>query len=387
MSAAIQNRRLLLLAFAGLVLLGALMGTRTMAMPFSALGENIHVYLLGGMSIRYDDNLYLSRLNKQADIITTVNAGFALEYGSPDTPSTARLTMRKNHVFYASRSEYNTDNINFNVDATYAGPRGSVTATASVTPMEYNTRDAIGFGRLVQGTNYGASITGVYQFTGKTGLSGGITYANREYSTEGYSDQQSVTVPVRVLYEVTAKTGVRAGYTYRATIISDFEAQDSVDHSLFVGTTREITSTLSGDIEIGLTNRTLGNGDSGTIVPVNGSLTWVASPRMVFFGYARRDFGNSALAGASYLQTLIGLGVNYDFAERWNAGAGISYEIADYYNSARVDRLFRGNVDLSYSPGQFVSMSAGYVLQMNDSTLEIAGFDSNVLHFSVNARY
>ena len=387
MTERLQARRLLFPAFAGSVLLALSVLPTTSALPFAAIGENAHVYLLGGLSVRYDDNVYLSRLNRQSDVVLTASAGVELEFGSRDTPNSARIMFRKNHVYYSNRSENNTDNLAFSGSANWVGSRSTVSVAASMTPSEYNSRDAIGLGRLVESTSYSASVSGTYALTGKTRLSGGVTYSMTQFGTDGYSDQSSITVPVHVLYEVTAKTDVRAGYTYRATFISDFEAQNSVDHTVSVGTSREITPTLSGDIEIGVTNRQLAGGDSGTIIPVNGVLTWVATPRMVYSVIARRDFGNSAIAGNSYLQTLVGLNLSYAFAERWGAGAGIQYEIAEYQDSERVDNYWTGNLDVSYSPNQFMSMSAGYIFRMNSSTLELAEFDNNVLSFSVNARY
>ena len=106
MTAALQSRRSLLLAFAGLALAAALVGNRVGAMPFSAIGENVHVYLLGGMSVTYDDNVFLSNVNKQSDLVTHVNAGVELEFGSPDTPNSARLEFAQNWFFYHNRPEY-----------------------------------------------------------------------------------------------------------------------------------------------------------------------------------------------------------------------------------------------------------------------------------------
>jgi hypothetical protein len=364
-----------------------LVGSTALANPFSAIGENMHVYLIGGMSVRYDDNLFLSSVNKQSDIVTRVNAGVEFEYGGRDTPNAAKVMFAQNWFFYRNRSENNAKHLSFRGEADYVGSRGSVSASASMTPNSYNTRDELGLGGLVQSVSYSASVNGTYNLTGKTRFSGGITYRTTEYATEGYSNQATVTVPVRVLYEVTAKTGVRAGYTYRATFITDFPDQNSQDHTISIGTTREISSTISGDIEIGMTHRQLSTGESGTIIPIDGTLSWVATPRMVYTAYARRDFGNSALAGSTYLQTLVGLRMGYDLAERWNAGAGLAYEIAEYYNSERVDNYWTGNLDLSYAPSRFMSMSAGYVYRMNQSTVEQAEFDNNQLTFSLNARY
>jgi hypothetical protein len=339
------------------------------------------------MSVRYDDNIFLSGVNKQSDIITTVNAGVELEYGGRDTPNSASVAFAQNRFFYHNRSENNAKHMSFRGNANFVGSRSSVSMSASMTPNSNNSRDELGLGGISQSVSYSASVNGVYNLTGKTGLSGGITYTTTEYATDGYSNQATVTVPVRVLYEVTAKTGVRAGYTYRATFITDFPDQNSQDHTLSVGTTREISSTLSGDIEIGMTNRQLSTGESGTIIPIDGTLSWVATPRMVYTAYVHRDFGNSALAGSTYLQTLVGLRMGYNLAEKWNAGAGIQYEIAEYYNSERIDNYWTGNVDLSYAPSRFMSMSAGYVYRMNQSTIEQAEFQNNQLQFSVNARY
>ena len=371
----------------GAACFGVLAGSTASANPFSAIGENMHVYLVGGMSVRFDDNIFLSEVNKQSDIITTVNAGVELEYGGRDTPNSASVSFAQNWFFYHNRSENNAKHWSFIGNADFVGSRSSVSMSASMTPNSYNTRDELGLGRVIQSVSYHANVNGVYNITGKTRLSGGITYMSTEYATDGYSNQATVTVPVRVLYEVTAKTDVRAGYTYRATFITDFPDQNSQDHTLSVGTTREITSTLSGNIEIGLTHRQLSTGESGTIVPVDGTIRWVATPRMIYTAYARRDLGNSAIAGNTYLQTLAGLRMGYNIAERWNAGAGIEYEIAEYYDSERIDNYWTGNIDLSYVPSRFMSMSAGYVYRMNQSTVDQAEFVNNQLQFSVNARY
>lgn len=380
------KRRSIALIF-GAACFAVLAGSTASANPFSAIGENMHVYLIGGMSVRYDDNIFLSGTNVQSDIVTQVNAGVELEYGGRDTPNSLSMMFAQNWFFYHTRSENNAKHWAFRGDADYVGSRGSVSASASMTPNSYNTRDELGLGGLVQSVSYAASVSGTYNLTGKTRLNGGITYRTTEYATDGYSNQATVTVPVRVLYEVTAKTDVRAGYTYRATFITDFPDQNSQDHTLSMGTTREISSTLSGDIEIGLTHRQLSSGESGTIVPIDGRLSWVATPRMVYTAYVHRDFGNSALAGNTYLQTLVGLRMGYNLAERWNAGAGLEYEIAEYYNSERIDNYWTGNLDLSYAPSRFMSMSAGYVYRMNQSTIEQAEFDNNQLTFSLNARY
>jgi hypothetical protein len=371
----------------GAACFAALAGSPATANPFAAIGENMHVYLIGGLSVRYDDNIFLSGVNQQSDIVTQVSAGVELEYGGRDTPNSASVSFAQNWFFYMNRSENNAKHMSFRGNANFVGSRSSVTMSASMTPNSNNSRDELGLGRVTQSVSYSASVNGVYNITGKTRLSGGITYTTTEYATDGYSNQATVTVPVRVLYEVTAKTDVRAGYTYRATFITDFPDQNSQDHTLSVGTTREISSTLSGDIEIGLTHRQLSTGESGTIVPVNGTLSWVATPRMIYTAYARRDLGSSALAGSTYLQTLAGLRLGYNIAERWNAGAGIAYEIAEYYNSERIDNYWTGNVDLSYAPSRFMSMSAGYVYRMNQSTVDLAEFDNNQLQFSLNARY
>jgi len=382
-----QGKRWTITLIFGVASLAVLAGSNALGNPFSAIGENMHVYLAGGMSVRYDDNIYLSRMNTRSDIITTVSPAVQFEYGGTDTPNRGQITLRKDYVFYLSNPENNTDLWAMNANLDLMGSRSSVSLAVAVTPSDSNSRDALGFGRLVRSTTYSASVDAVYNITGKTRLSGGVTYSATEYRTDGYSDQSSVTVPVRVLYEVTAKTDLRAGYTYRATFLSDFPDQNSQDHTVSVGTTREITPTLSGNLDIGVTRRTLSNGDSGTIIPVDGTLTWVATPRMVYSAIARRDFGNSAIGGTNFLQTMVGLNVSYAFAERWNGSAGVTYELAEYHEIDRVDHYWTANLGLNYSPHRYVSMSAGYVFRANQSTIDLAEFNSNVLSFSANVRY
>ena len=68
----------------------------------------MHVYLIGGMSVRYDDNVYLSRINRQSDI-TTVSPTVQFEYGGRDTPNSGTITLRKNYVFYYNNPDNDTD--------------------------------------------------------------------------------------------------------------------------------------------------------------------------------------------------------------------------------------------------------------------------------------
>jgi long-subunit fatty acid transport protein len=97
---------------------------------------------------------------------------------------------------------------------------------------------------------------------------------------------------------------------------------------------------------------------------------------MVYSAVAARDFGNSAIGGTNYLQAIAGLNMSYSIAERWSGSAGISYEFAEYHESVRVDKFWTANLGLNYSPHRFVSMSAGYVFLTNESTVDIANFDS-----------
>jgi hypothetical protein len=239
----------------GAVSFAVMVGSTASGNPFSAIGKNMHVYLVGCMSVRYDDNIYLSRVSRLSDIITTVSPGVQFEFGGTDTPNSGTITLRKNYVFYYNNPENNTDDWAMIAALNLGGSRSSINIAVAVTPSDSKTRDALGFGQLVRSNIYSASINGVYNVTGKTRISGGITYSSNEYSTDGYSSQSSVTGPVRVLYEVTAKPDVRAGYTYRATFLGDFPDQDSQDHTVNIGTTREITPTLSGDTSYGLFGR------------------------------------------------------------------------------------------------------------------------------------
>ena len=97
---------------------------------------------------------------------------------------------------------------------------------------------------------------------------------------------------------------------------------------------------------------------------------------MVYSAIAARDFGNSAIGGTHYPQTIAGLNMSCSIAERWSGRAGISYEFSEYHESARVDKFWTANRGLNYSPHRFVLMSVGYVFLTNEATVDIANFDS-----------
>lgn len=358
------------------------------ASPLISVGDDISILFHGSANMRIDDNIFLQSRDEESDVIFVFSPGLELNYGSLDT-NLFSLYFREDIYRYIDNSRVNHNNSNIFLSSEVATPRLDLGIDASFRQLSQNAPDIFLRGTLVRRDVYRASIQGEYELTERTSIASGVRYQYTDFHTRTsgasptrFSDSQSVAVPIDAYYELTPRIDVSAGYRYRYNRID--LARNSNDHFFNIGGRGEITPLLTGDLKAGVQTRRFSGGGSSSGFSLISSLLWSVTPKTTASARAFRDFSVGA-SGTSIWNTGGGLGVSYAFSPLVSANVGADF-IRYRYDTGGRDELVTANVGVTYSPYEYVDLSAGYIFRTNDSTRG-RDFDSNVFNLSATLRY
>ncbi|TVR50523.1 MAG: hypothetical protein EA425_09700 [Puniceicoccaceae bacterium] len=353
--------------------------------PFMTIGDRAWVNLTASGTLRYTDNVYLDRTNRTSDLVVLLSPGLRFNYGEPGI-NQGSLTYREDFVFYTDNSSLDSNLSFLETRNTFNNPRSEVRLDGSLQQLSQNSRDFRGDDFLVRRTEYRARVYGEYELTEKTSMGAGLQFDRRDFKTFGFLDRDRITVPVDLFYELTPLVDLSIGYRYRTTDLKSPFLRDSKDHRISVGLRGEVAPKVTGFFQVGAEHRRFEVTGSDTILAVEGSLTYAATPKTAYSLTASRDFGNSGIGGDTIERSNVELRARYSVSELWSTGAGVSYERADYL-SGRKDDYITADASVAYSPNEYTTLSAGYIFLHNDSNRPQSEFRNNVLSFSASFRY
>lgn len=375
-------------------------GSTVSAAPLVSLGDSMDLYFNASATIRYSDNLFLQKDNKESDTVFIFSPGLELAMGKRGAEFTGNIRFQEDIDLYMEQEGIDNTKANLFASARYDTGVFKFNAGLTFRETDQATQDLIGGqlqGKLVEREVTSVSGYGEYTFSQLLSFGAGMrfdhtffqTYERRGKPDGIFSDYSIYTVPVDLFWKYSEKLDFSVGYQYRFSDIS--HSIDTEDNFYNVGIRGEITPKLNGRIQVGFTNRTyeLPSGlqlpdedDSFTVIT---GLTYVYSPKLNFGFTAVRDFGTSG-GGSSIEHTSFGINGNYAMSRFWHASASFGYRKADYDGYDREDDTYDFGLNLSYRANEFVSLSAGYIYIKNDST-ENYDFSNNVVQLSASLRY
>ena len=97
-----------------------------------------------------------------------------------------------------------------------------------------------------------------------TRIGAGITFSHENYKRRGFTDSDSLSIPVDIFYKWTNKTDLSVGYRYRDYRVD--LGSDSTDHFFNIGARGEFSPKLKGRFAIGLNTRKLDRGGDDTLL-------------------------------------------------------------------------------------------------------------------------
>ncbi len=362
------------------------------AAPFLAVGDGAEIFLTGDVSARADSNIFLapSSTKDRSDTVFEATPGLELVFGKTATVQ-GSWSVQENFSSYSDHSDLNSSlfSTSFAAGFTDGKSKGSVNAGFAETNQnqvgDINGIPNVDF--LIHRKSTNAGATGEVAISEKTTVATGVQYAKADYERTGFFDTETLTVPVNVYYEVTPKVDAGVGYQYRRSW-AEGNAPDATDNFFNVSARGEFTPKLSGKIAVGLTERSYARLKDASLLGVDASLSYVASPKSIMQFGVSNDFDTNA-QGEQQKNFALNASVQSNISEQWAVSAGLSYRAIDYFKAAkpRTDDYVEARIGATYIVNANVRVTGSYTYRNNRSDLPTSKFDDSVLTISANFRY
>ncbi|MEX2044646.1 MAG: outer membrane beta-barrel protein [Opitutus sp.] len=347
------------------------------AAPFMAIGDGAELFLTGTLGVRVDDNIFLTG-NADDDIIIDVNPGLDLTFGK-DAQVQGSLTLVYAFATYADTSDLNTNLFSGNFVTRYDDGKKKLNFNLGFAELNQNTPDVQ---RLTRRDVLSAGANGEVEVSQLTSIGAGVAYSREDYKRSGYTDSESITVPIDLFYEVTPKIDLSVGYRFRDYAVDI--GQDSTDHYLNVGARGEFTPKLSGRATVGFNRRSLSVSGDKNGFGLDANLTYALTPKTNFHLGAGNDYGTSPQGQQQENLTFSARFVS-KIADDWSVNGGMSFRQIDY--ATRKDDFWEYSLGTTYIVNANIQIVGAYVHRSYDSPLAGADFKNNVFSISANFRY
>lgn len=369
-----------------LALISLTLGAGAQAAPSMTIGDGAELFLTGNVAVRSDDNIYLSRSN-ESDLIFDVAPGVDLVFGERSQVK-GSLTMAHTFTSYTDNSDLNTDL--FAGDFLTEFDDGKLKAAFDAGFHQLN-QNSVDIRPLSSGQTPGLVRRDIFSSRGDaeveisqiTSVGAGIAFSHENFKEQGFTDADSLTLPLDVYYEWTAKSDVSLGYRFRDYQVDQFGI-DSKDHFFNVGARGEFTPKLTGKFAVGMITRKLDNGHDDTNLGVDASFNYEVSPKTGLQFGVSNDFGTSP-QGQQQENFILSTMISSKLNPEWNLHTGVSYRQIDY--KIRKDDYYEGQFGASYVVSTYVRLVGAYVYRKYNSDIRANGFTNHVFSIAANLRY
>ena len=378
-------------------------GTALVALP--SLGEDAGIHGLLNASVAYNDNIYLSETDEDADTIFTISPGLELSTGD-ESRSKMSLRFVENILFYMDETDNNRalENIDFLFSHGGEGQKLKLTVAAGFHHNQSASgRDTYTKGTMTRSYNYYANGIVSYKLGEKTSVRSGFKWTGLTYQNSSakfyYNDRQQYSIPLYLYYAVTEKlnAGLTAEYRYVDLATSGWNRQRGLsagtEQVWFFGLSAEGNAweKLSLNGRIGVTTsdysrRTIDNLDGKDTFGMSITADYQATEKLSTALTLNRDFELGS-AAEGILATGATLSANYRIDDFWSANASLGYRLDDYRSSAREDDIYKASVGASYAINEWASAYANYSLAIDESNQKGSDYTNNIVTVGVSLRY
>jgi len=362
--------------------------TAVQAAPFMAIGDGAELFATGALGVRSDDNIFLAK-DATSDVIFNVDPGLELTFGK-DAQVKGSLTLVDSISRYSDNSDLNTNLFSTNFVSSYEDGKLKLGFNAGYQETNQNTVDvrAPGGGALIRRNALSAGVTAESEVSEITSVAAGFSYTKTDYKRAGFGDSEDYTIPLNFYYKWTPKVDLSLGYRYRA--YQTQIGQDSTDHFYNVGARGEFTPKLTGQVQVGWTQRQLTASGNENLVGLDANLTYAISPK-TSLQLRAANAPDSSPSGAQQKNFSLGGTLSTNISDQWSVNAGLSYRGITYVGTAtsaeRTDDYVEGTVGATYVVNQYIRVAATYAYRSNTSKISSSDFTNNVFSLSANIRY
>jgi len=333
--------------------------------------------------VQADDNIYLGSSAK-SDTIYSFTPGLDLVFGK-GSATTGDIYFNEEIRRFSSHTKQDTELASMGAKANYSNGLTKANFNASYAEIAQNQVGATLSSDIARRnvTNLGANTE--FSVSQKTKFSVGLTYVKTDYVPTAFTSSDIVSVPLDLYYEANPKLDWSLGYGYRSSKLSG-SADDNQDNFFNLGARGEFTPKLSGQVRVGLTQRSFDRAGNQTLFGMQGNLTYQFSEKTSFQLNASNDFANAG-TGDSTKNFSLGANASSKLTEEWSVNAGLNWRSIEY--PARTDDYVEGTIGATYVYNNNLNFSATYTYRNNSSNKASAGseFTNNVFALGASVRY
>jgi Putative beta-barrel porin 2 len=375
--------------------------------PKVSLGGNSKFSVTADLSVRHDDNVYLTSSNpagptggdKTGDTIIAVTPGVEFRFGQ-NSLAHGSINYKTAFTRYVDKSAPNVSLGSGSADFGYDNGSLAVSSAASFQQINQNNSDvaALGEKAIYRRDLLLANGSVESHLTGKTSVKTGVNYSKSEYKTPGLNGRQETEIPLKVYLETTPKVSVSAGVAYRHVVPQNEDGATGKDLDYNIGARGNFTAKLNGEFSLDYRTRKVGDNDSEKLWGFNGALNYEITPKTTSSLVFSRDFSAGVL-GDSLKNSSYALRLSTDLTPQWLLGAGVTYRQVEYGNRVfrngsslpavnnRSDDYWEGNLQATYLYRSWLSATADFTTRQNSSNLSAAEYSNNVISLILGWRY
>jgi len=342
------------------------------------------------ISAAYDDNIFLSPVRPQGDLVSRVSPAITYRRGDSRQGEGTYLSFayRPTVVTFAD----NGDNNRIDQEAVWeAGWRGKAIAVA-YSGIARRLGDATAdVGTLTDRSELSNSVRIAWSLREKTQVEFAAGAESSRYDADGFADTDMTWGEVALRYAYSPKT--QLGVIHRA---GRFEVDGAGEQTVQRTTARiewNPTRKIAVDVEAGFEHRSYDRGSSTTPV-VEARVGW--SPREgteIYVNGYRRQEASAFLTGQNFIQGGVGLGIAQRLGGKWSGRLEGGLERAEYRRvsgsgpAGRIDRIHFIRPSLEYRFTDDFSMGFYYRYSENRSNDAAFGFENHSAGVEMGRRF
>jgi hypothetical protein len=349
-----------------------------------------------GVSVRevYDDNINLSQTNRQDDFYTTIEPTIEVGIGQADG-NFLDLRYSPNAFLFINHSENNALQHVISLTGQYRFPLLTLSLSQDIQLLNGTGLNAdTGTGTTFTRTNldvsgrtrlniYTTSLNANYSLTGKTFLTGSLSYGVSDYATLISSSVLSGNIYFNYTYSPKLAIGLGLSGGYDAV---DSPSQSQTYEQVNARASYELTGKVSATLSAGVEFRQVadsGAQDNGSPV-FDGSVFYQPfDGTSLALSLSRRTMNSATLAGQDFHSASIILSARQRFLQRFYFGLSVGYENSEYFStisglsSNRSDDYYFLQPSLDLNMTSFWTAGVFYFYRKDDSSDTFFSFDDN----------
>jgi hypothetical protein len=362
------------------------LGACSYAAPFMAIGDGAELFLTGNLGVRADDNIFLAQ-NAESDVIFDIAPGVDITFGK-DAQMKGALTLSDAFANYSDNSDLNTQLFQADFFTRYDDGKLKLGFNVGYHEFNQNTVDARLAGALVRRDNFTAGGNTEVEISQLASVGAGVSFNHDNYKRVGFTDSESLEVPLDFYWKWTPKVDVSLGYRYRDYKVDT--GSDSTNHFFNIGARGEFSPKLTGKFAVGWNRQKLDVGGDQDLFGLDSSFAYEISPKTSLQFGATNDFGTSPQGQQQKNLTANGM-VTTKVSEEWSVNAGLSWRNIAYSRSAGLppheDDFWEGQIGTAYVVNANVRIVGTYIYRKYNADIRTSEFKNNVFNVAANFRY